>query len=304
MSNLLLLTLCLIAGVLLRRSGKVPADGHKSLNVFVIYVALPALVLQHVHALRLEPGLLMPALMPWLVFAAGTALFLLLLRAGILSRQTTGALILTSALGNTSFVGLPMIEAFYGKELLGVGVIADQLGTFMCLNVPGIILAARLAARSEEEARAGAIARKILLFPPFVALLVALALRPVAYPPWADALLARLGDSLTPIALISVGLQLQLGDLRRLGRELSLGLGYKLLVAPALVLLVFGILLGARGPTFQVTVFEAAMAPMITGSIVAQEHDLDPPLAALMVGVGVPISFLTLWGWARLLESF
>lgn len=304
MSNLLLLTLCLIAGVLLRRSGKVPADGHKSLNVFVIYVALPALVLQHVHALRLEPGLLMPALMPWLVFAAGTALFLLLLRAGILSRQTTGALILTSALGNTSFVGLPMIEAFYGKELLGVGVIADQLGTFMCLNVPGIILAARLAARSEEEARAGAIASKILLFPPFVALLVALALRPVAYPPWADALLARLGDSLTPIALISVGLQLQLGDLRRLGRELSLGLGYKLLVAPALVLLVFGILLGARGPTFQVTVFEAAMAPMITGSIVAQEHDLDPPLAALMVGVGVPISFLTLWGWARLLESF
>lgn len=304
MSNLLLLALCLIAGVLLRRSGKVPADGHRPLNVFVIYVALPALVLQHVHALRLEPGLLMPALMPWLVFAAGTALFLLLLRAGILSRQTTGALILTSALGNTSFVGLPMIEAFYGKELLGVGVIADQLGTFMCLNVPGIILAARLAARSEEEARAGAIARKILLFPPFVALLVALALRPVAYPPWADGLLARLGDSLTPIALISVGLQLQLGDLRRLGRELSLGLGYKLLVAPALVLLVFGILLGARGPTFQVTVFEAAMAPMITGSIVAQEHDLDPPLAALMVGVGVPISFLTLWGWARLLESF
>lgn len=304
MSNLLLLAVCLLVGLFLRRIGQVPEGGHKPLNTYVIYVALPALVLLHVHDLTLDRTLLMPALMPWLVFAAGTALFLLLLRAGILSRQTTGALILTSALGNTSFVGLPMIEAFYGKELLGVGVIADQLGTFMCLNVPGIILAARLAARSEEEARAGAIARKILLFPPFVALLVALALRPVAYPPWADGLLARLGDSLTPIALISVGLQLQLGDLRRLGRELSLGLGYKLLVAPALVLLVFGILLGARGPTFQVTVFEAAMAPMITGSIVAQEHDLDPPLAALMVGVGVPISFLTLWGWAKLLESF
>lgn len=183
-------------------------------------------------------------------------------------------------------------------------MIADQLGTFMCLNVPGIILAAHLAARGEKETRGGAIARKVLLFPPFLTLLVALALRSVAYPPWITALLARLGDSLTPVALVSVGLQLHLGDLRRLQRQLSLGLGYKLLVAPALALLVFGLLLGARGPTFQVTVFEAAMAPMITGSIVAQEHDLDPPLAALMVGLGVPISFLTLWGWAALLERF
>lgn len=304
MSNLLLLALCLLAGVFLRLGHLVSADGHRPLNQYVIYVALPALVLQHVHALEVDRGLLVPALVPWLVFAGGTALFLLLLRAGVLSRPTAGALILTAALGNTSFVGLPMIEAFYGKELLGVGVIADQLGTFMCLNVPGIILAARLAARSEEEARAGAIARKILLFPPFLALLAALALRAVAYPPWAGSLLARLGDSLTPVALVSVGLQLHLGELRRRWRDLSLGLGYKLAVAPALALLVFGLLLGARGPVFQVTIFEAAMAPMLTGSIVAQEHDLDPPLAALMVGVGVPISFLTLWGWAKLLEGF
>lgn len=302
MSNLLLLTLCLIAGVLLRLSGKISPDGHKPLNVFIIFVALPALVLQHVHALRLEPGLLMPALAPWLVFGAGAALFLLLLKAGVISRSTAGALILTSALGNTSFVGLPMIEAYYGKDLLGVGLVADQLGTFMCLGIPGIILAARLASTGEKPG-AAEIARRILLFPPFLTLVVALLLRPVEYPAWAEALLSRLGDTLTPLALVSVGLQLRLGDVGRLRRELALGLGYKLLVAPALALLVFGLFLGSRGPVFQVTIFEAAMAPMITGSIVAQEQDLNPPLAALMVGVGVPLSLVTLFGWFELLSA-
>jgi predicted permease len=51
----------------------------------------------------------------------------------------------------------------------------------------------------------------------------------------------------------------------------------------------------------RVTVFEAAMAPMIGASIVAMDHDLDPPLLTLMLGVGIPLSFLTLPIWWYLL---
>jgi hypothetical protein len=41
-----------------------------------------------------------------------------------------------------------------------------------------------------------------------------------------------------------------------------------------------------------VTVFEAAMAPMIGASIVATDHELDPPLIT-----GIALSFLTLPAW-------
>jgi len=51
-----------------------------------------------------------------------------------------------------------------------------------------------------------------------------------------------------------------------------------------------------------VTVFEAAMAPMIGASIVAMDHELDSPLVTLMVGVGIPLSFLTLPAWWYLLS--
>jgi len=111
--------------------------------------------------------------------------------------------------------------------------------------------------------------------------------------------LERIGGTLPPLALLSVGFQLRIGHIRDRIRPLAAGLLYKLILGPALVAAVFILILGARGTGIQVTIFEAAMAPMITGSIVAAEHDLDPPLSTLMVGVGIPLSFLTLplWWW-------
>jgi predicted permease len=49
-----------------------------------------------------------------------------------------------------------------------------------------------------------------------------------------------------------------------------------------------------------VVVAEAAMAPMITGALLAMEHGLEPRLASAMVGLGVPLSLVTvpLWAWA------
>ena len=79
--------------------------------------------------------------------------------------------------------------------------------------------------------------------------------------------------------------------------ELGMGLFFKLVAGPAIIALVFAGLLGARGENIQITIFEAAMGPQIGGAIVAIDHDLDPALVTLMVGVGIPLSFLTLPLW-------
>ena len=42
--------------------------------------------------------------------------------------------------------------------------------------------------------------------------------------------------------------------------------------------------------------------PLIGAAIVAMDHDLDPSLVTLMVGLGIPLSFLTLPGWWWVLE--
>jgi len=39
------------------------------------------------------------------------------------------------------------------------------------------------------------------------------------------------------------------------------------------------------------------MGPMITAGIIAMQYDLDKDLATMMMGIGIPISFITLPIW-------
>ncbi len=105
--------------------------------------------------------------------------------------------------------------------------------------------------------------RKIALFVPFQAFVLALLLMPVEYPLWLQDLLKRLGMTLVPLALVSVGYQMQLSAVRGKTLPLSLGLTFKLVAAPALIYAIYAGLLGASGEALKVTVFEAAMGPMI-----------------------------------------
>jgi predicted permease len=299
MTNLVLLAVAFLLGILLRKTGKFPESTPIALNGFVVHVSLPALTLLHVHKLQLDRTLLLTALMPWLFFGAAWLFHRGAGRLLGLPAKTVGALLLVTGLGNTSFVGLPMIEAWYGKEWLGVGVVADQLGSFLALSTLGILTA---TAYSSGAASPRELARRVVLFPPFQALVVAILLRPVTYPDAMVAVLQKLGDTLTPLALASVGFQLRFRLAPGVLRPLALGLAWKLLVGPAVIALLYVLLLRQGGPVIRVTIFEAAMAPMITAGIIAIDHDLEPPLVTLLLGVGIPLSFLTLAGWWWVLQ--
>ena len=300
MNNIILLVLCFFAGILLRRSGRMPDNAPATLNSFIIHISVPALALLYIHELKFSSDTLLVMAMAWLYFGLAAGFFWLIGNYLKWSRGTVGALMLTGGLGNTSFFGLPMIEAYYGPQGIATGILIDQTGSFLVLSTLGIIVA---GVYSSGRPTAATIARGILRFPPFIALVIALLLLPVVYPEWLSAVLKRLGDTLAPLALLSVGLQLQLGHLAGNGRKLAVGLGFKLLLAPLLIFLLYVPLLGAHGGAIQITLFEAAMPPMITAAIVAKEHDLDPELSTLMVAVGLPLSFLTLTGWWWVLQG-
>jgi predicted permease len=302
MNNYLLLGACFALGIILRRSGRLPDNAASALNGFVVHISLPALTLTYVHSLELRTSLILPALMPWVMFGIGCGFFWLAAKAFGFSRGTTGALTLTGGLANTSFVGLPMIDAFYGPEYLGLGILIDQLGSYFVLSTLGILVASLYSPGRSINAKA--VVRKIALFVPFQAFVLALLLMPFEFPTWVDDLLKRLGATLVPIALVSVGYQLQLSYVRGKAYALTVGLAFKLVVGPALILLLFAGPLRSDWQVLSVTVFEAAMGPMIGASIVAMDHDLDPPLVTLLVGIGIPVSFLTLPLWWYLLSLF
>jgi malate permease and related proteins len=290
---------CFLLGIILRRSGRLPDNAAVTLNGFVVNISLPALTLAYVHDLDLNSRLIFPALMPWIMFGLGCAFFWLAGRALGLSPATTGGLMLTGGLANTAFIGLPMIETFYGPEYLGLGILIDQAGSYLVLSTLGILVASIYSAGHAVDAKT--VIRGIVLFVPFQAFVLALVLMPFEYPPWLAELLKRLGGTLIPLALVSVGYQLRPSAVRGKATSLATGLIFKLALGPMLILVLFVGIFGVEGQPMRVTVFEAAMPPMIGASIVAMNHELDPPLLTLMIGVGIPLSFLTLPIWWYLL---
>lgn len=300
MANLALLLICFAMGVFLKKTGKLPENTTAVLNGFIIHVSVPALTILSIHHLKLDAKLIYPILMAWVLFALGVGFYRMASRFHSMSNATMGALILTGAMGNTAFVGLPMIEAFYGKDGLPIGILADQMGTFLVLSTFGIVTAAKL---SSAEVSAGSIVKRIVVFPPFQALVAGILLMPVEFPVWVEDVLSKLGATLPPLALLSVGFALRLSHIRGLEISLAIGLFYKLIVGPAALYLLFIVVFGAEGLTARVTIFESAMPPMIVGGIVAMEYGLNPKLAALMVGVGIPLSFITLAVWWWILQG-
>jgi len=112
------------------------------------------------------------------------------------------------------------------------------------------------------------------------------------WPQPVDFVLDRLGATLVPLALFSVGLQFRLQFRRGQAAAVLLALGWKLALAPLLVWL-GGIAIGVGDAILTVAVLESAMAPMISAAILAEQNGLEPQLANTVLGIGIVLSLVT-----------
>lgn len=294
MASFLLLIVCLGLGVLVARLGHPPVGLAKNLNWWVLHVALPAMVLQYIPHLQFDLSLWFLFIPMWFIFAGSWLIFHQLGTRLGWPRGTIGAVVLTAGLCNTSFVGFPLLEALRGKGVLTYAAVTDQLGCFLDASIGGSLV---VAMYSGGRTDVRAIARKVLLFPPFISLAVALIV--AATPGWptiVEEVFAHISASLAPLALFSVGLQLHFKMSAHRVLPFFAGLSWKLGLAPLLVLAI-GTALHIQQPILTVTLLDAAMAPMVTAAILAEQGDLDPPLANMMVGVGILVSFITVPLW-------
>ncbi|HEX7815712.1 AEC family transporter [Dyella sp.] len=291
MSALLLLFTCLALGIVVRRFASPPPGIVPGINWWVINIALPALVLAMIPRIHVDPQLWFPVAAMLLTFVGAWVLMALVGRWRQWPRERIGALTLVCGLGNTSFMGYPMMQALHGKEGLAVAVVADQLGCFPLLASAGVLVASLYAGRKPQPAL---IVRRILTFPAFLALLVGLAVGAIGgWPDVVDSMLSSLGATLTPLALFSVGLQFTLRPQSGQLPAAVLGLAWKLALAP-LACWFLGRATGIEGLTLTVGVLQAAMAPMISAAILADDYALEPTLANTVLGAGIVISLFTI----------
>lgn len=258
------------------------------------------MALLYIPKIELSLDLLYPVLMPWISIGIAFLLFSSLGKWLGWSRALIGCLIMTAGFGNTSFVGIPIISALYGEEGLKTLMLVDLPGTFIALSTVGILIASM---HSRGDTSWQQLVKKVLRFPPFIVFIIGLLMNVCQwqFPADIDGVLKTLSLTISPLALVSVGYQLKINKRSKHWRFLILGLSYQLIVFPAFIYLLYKVLLKQDNMMIDVTVMEAAMAPMITACIVAAQYGLKPRLCAMMVGIGIPLSFLTLTFWYYIL---
>lgn len=291
MENFILIGVFLLFGMMFRRIKNIPSDFAQALNTFALYVPLPAVILLKVPQLSFSREALVAALMPWGMLLFSAAAVLLASRIGKWPPSITGVLLLVVPIGNTSFMGVPMVLAFFGEAGFQYLIIYDQFGTMLIFATYGSLILALYG--REGSLNLSAVARRVLFFPPTIALVLGLLLRSWPYPEKLVTALQNLAACLTPLVMTAVGFQMRLRLASRALAPLGFGLGVKLIVAPLLALAICR-LLDIEGLAADIAVFEAAMPPMVTAGALAAMAGMDAELSAALVGLGIVLAFGTL----------
>ena len=129
------------------------------------------------------------------------------------------------------------------------------------------------------------VVRRLVRFPPFLALVAGCAVRPFGLPAVVVDVLTAVGTTVAPVAMAAVGARFLLRSSRRVG-PVVWAMTVKMVVAPSVVALVAVAAGGFGNVAWQTSIVQASAPPMVTAGLVAVAAGLDEEVTTTLVGWG------------------
>ena len=284
-----ILQMFLLAGLgyALFRTKKITREGSKALGNILIYLALPAVIIQGFLAERTQERV------AGLLISAGAAAVLLLLSI-LIARfffKKDGVAAFAGAFSNPGFFGIPLIVASVGQEAV---FYAASFIAF--LNVGQWTYG--VSVLTGQPVRQGFQLKKLIRAPFIIAILIGLTLfiTRLRLPPVVSGALSAVAGLNTPLAMFTVGIYLAQTDLKQmLGRKAVYAVSaVRLVLIPAVSLLLLALL---PEPLRDMKLALLLVASCPVGSnvaVYAQLHGQDYPYAVETVVVSTILSILTI----------
>ncbi len=267
-----------------------------ALSVTVLHFFLPALAFGLVATARIDRSFIAVPLTAGAVtlsgIAAAFAVYKLLPWFRTIERPAFGVMVLATAFGNVTYLGLPVITEMLGAQLGYVAIVYDLLAATPVLLTVGVFIAARYG--SGEAVSLSSSLRRVLRLPPLwgVAAGIAVQAAGINVPQLILGTASLMGKAVIPVMIFPVGLALDCRDVRRLPVTVP-ALALKLIAAPVLAWLI-GSRLGMTDGVLKAVTIEGAMPVMVLSLVIADEFDLDVPLAAVSIAVSTVALFFTM----------
>ena len=273
-------------------------DNSKQLIEFIIYFSLPAIVFSKIYPLTLDERILNLILMfiGFILFNLTLAYFIGKLMK--LERVILATFMIMATFGNTSFIGFSYIDAFYGQDYIVYGLIYDLFGSFLLLVSIGMFIITWGSGRKNDVK---SIFKSVVLFPPSIMFLITVLAKNFEVPNFLILTTETLGATLVPIAMIAIGMKLELKHIFARFHVVSMAMILKMLIVPIIVLLGFQLFYGIEETWVKVTIIEVAMPPMTMATVLAIKGGLDEKVAINSLVLGVLLSLFTITAYTTYL---
>ena len=273
----------------------------RNIGVLVLRIFLPALVFQVICSVPAGPEMLQIPLVMAIGVGCCLTLALLSFRPLALRSEEKGALILASAFGNVTYLGLPVLQGLFPSltlQMAKVAILSDVTTTPLNLSV-GVALGESFKGNVTNKVLHHAV-RAVITMPALWAILLALVWTAsgIPVPEFLMEATRILGNAVTGLMMLSLGMGLRY---RRIHQPLPLltASAIKLLVSP-LVILIAARWIGLQEPYLQAVVLEGGMPTQLLTFVIADRVGLDTERLALCILINTAASFLTiplLQGW-------
>lgn len=277
-------------GYFAKRAGVFKESDSKILIDFVIYFSFPAIVFSNIYFLEFDISLLDMIGAGWLVLFISFLISFIFTRMMGYSKEVSIVFILMASFGNTAFVGIPFVDAFYGSDGVRLAILYDQFVSFLAVS----LLAPIIISLAGGGFSFRAISKRIFLFPPFVALLVAFAFKSFSLPEFIFTGLDILGSTVVPLALFAVGFGLSFREIKSSLSKVIPILSIKIIIVPLLFLFTLYLLDISFTLEWKVAIMQSAMPPMVYAAVLAMRAGLDKSIAISSVGLGVVVALVVL----------
>ena len=253
-----------LLGWLVKTIRPIPIQVTAWADKYVLQVALPAVIIAKISKVTFNTDVVLPIAVAWSVMLASILAVLVTSRILKWSHSITGALLLVAVLGNTSFLGLGMVESLLGADHLASAIAYDQVGTFVGLALWGSFVASTYGA---GESGWRPVLKRLSRFGPFLALLASLVFRAVHLPDDVYSVLNVFGKTVAPVAMCALGLRFTLKVSRSVQKPAMFGLISKMVVLPAIVYIVAVLIGSPHDLAWSTSILQVAAPPMVLSLI-------------------------------------
>ena len=276
----------MLLGLLLSRRGMITEQGSRDLSNVLLYAVIPCVILRsYMSEFSTEKLRTMglSALIAVIAFAASIAVAYL--TCGTRHRIENFAV----AFGNAGFIGIPLVTAVFGPEAAFYVVSFSTFANLLQWTYGIVIISGKKETMN---------LRMVFVKPVFISMVIGIALFVLqpTLPTVVTCTIGYIADGNTVLAMIILGYYLSKVQLRGLFADVRLYLfsALRLLVVPAVTILVFLPFPFARGEITLITLIAAATPIASSTAIFAQKFDQDYRRAVSYVCLSTILSVATL----------